>query len=48
MNSNFVFSAKLAVAQFKKRLATKEPKVVALTLEILDKAMVQCGNPLHI
>ena len=31
----------------KKRLQTKEPKVVALTLELLDKSMVQCGNPLH-
>lgn len=27
---------------------TKEPKVVALSLELLDKAMISCGNPLHI
>ena len=29
-------------------MQTKEPRVVALTLEILDKAMLSCGNPLHI
>ncbi len=42
------FRAKLAVQCFKKRFATKEPKVIALTLELLDLAMGKCGNPLHI
>lgn len=29
-------------------MQTKEPKVVALSLELLDKSMINCGNPLHI
>jgi ADP-ribosylation factor-binding protein GGA len=32
----------------KKRFQTKEPKVIALSLELLDVAMVKCGNPFHI
>lgn len=31
----------------KKRLQIKEPKVIALTLELLDLTMQKCGNPLH-
>mmetsp|Transcript_35384 Transcript_35384/g.34421 ORF Transcript_35384/g.34421 Transcript_35384/m.34421 type:complete len:174 (+) Transcript_35384:3-524(+) len=47
INSKAEF-AKGAVQTFKKRFSTKEAKVIALTLELLDMAMVKCGNPLHV
>lgn len=40
--------AKEAARSLKKRFATKEPKVIALSLELLDIAMGKCGNPFHI
>ena len=42
------FRAKEAVRCFKKRFQTKDAKVIALTLELIDVAMQKCGNPLHI
>jgi hypothetical protein len=42
------FSAKLAAMHIKRRMETKEPKVILLSLELLDLAMQKCGNPLHI
>ena len=44
----FIFSAKLAAAYIKRRIETKEPKVILLSLEVLDLAMQKCGNPLHV
>jgi VHS domain len=32
----------------KRRIETKEPKVILLTLELLDLGMQKCGNPLHV
>ena len=45
---NNLYRAKIAVQCFKKRMASKEPKVIYLTLEVLDLAMQHCGNSLHI
>ena len=36
------------MAALKKRIATNEPKVVLLTLEIVDLAMAKCGNAVHV
>jgi hypothetical protein len=44
----FCISAKLAAAYIKRRIETKEPKVILLSLEVLDLAMQKCGNPLHV
>ena len=41
-------SAKLAAGYIKRRIETKEPKVILLSLELLDLAMQKCGNPLHV
>ena len=43
-----IFRAKEAARCLKKRFGSKEPKVIALSLELLDVAMTKCGNPLHI
>ena len=32
----------------KRRIETKEPKVILLTLELLELGMQKCGNPLHV
>ena len=42
-------SAKTAAHHLKRRLEVKDqPKVIMLTLELLDLAMQKCGNPLHV
>ena len=33
---------------FKQRIETGEPKVIFLTLEVLDLAMQKCGSALHV
>ena len=40
-------SARIAAAKFKQRLATNEPIVIMLTLELLDMAMSKCGIHIH-
>ncbi len=46
--TSYLNSAKLAVNHMKRRIETKEPKVILLTLELLDLAVQKCGNPLHV
>jgi hypothetical protein len=40
-------SAKDAAKALKQRILTKEPKVIALSLELLDLSMAKCGNAFH-
>lgn len=41
-------SSKIAATHFKKRIASGEPKVIYLTLEVIDQAMQKCGNNMHV
>ena len=45
-----MFSAKVAAQHMKRRLegAKDQPKVILLTLELLDLGIQKCGNPFHV
>lgn len=46
---HYMCSSKIFAAHCKKRLQmTDQPKVLLLTLELLEAAMSKCGTPLHV